>query len=34
MLTSTECNIIAAALHLHTADLPVAEEILKTRQAG
>ena len=26
--------IIAAAIHLHTADLPVAEEILKTRQAG
>ena len=26
--------IIAAAIHLHTADLPVADEILKTRQAG
>lgn len=26
--------IIAAAIHLHTADLPVVEEILKTRQAG
>ena len=26
--------IIAAAIHLHTADLPSAEEILKTRQAG
>ena len=26
--------IIAAAIHLHTADLPVAEEFLKTRQAG
>ena len=26
--------IIAAAIHLHTADLPVAKEILETRQAG
>ena len=26
--------IIAAAIHLHTADLPVAEKIMKTRQAG
>ena len=26
--------IIAAAIHLHTADLPVAEETLKSRQAG
>ena len=26
--------IIAAAIHLHTADLPVAEEILKSRKAG
>ena len=26
--------IIAAAIHLHTADLPVAEEILKSRQSG
>lgn len=26
--------IIAAAIHLHTADLPSAEETLKTRQAG